>query len=673
MNRLINTLRISFAIFRMDVLRLSRSMVAVLCVLALIVVPCLYAWFNIFSNWDPYVPESTGNFKIAIVSEDTGTDLLGVHYNVGQLIIDKVLTVELIDFQFPETTEDMLRGVESGEYYAALLIPEDFSSRLLGFTEGDVNTVKIQYYENQKANAVASRVTARATEIAENYINSSFLSTLVEKLSTFSAAFTTAGVSPTDSLDQLDTKLENIKSDLTTYVAIMKSLSSVTNTASSVAGMVNELVPEVLQLLLNSRSSISNMQDRLAAGKQDIIYASDAIRNSSEALRNTVEKLDEMSGGDVASGLGGAYVDWTGLANEGGLTNYEGEIIDSLYQDVNKQLHDNVIAFDDILQQSNIDSNLVASMTTLQESLQNIDGIIGQIEDGINDASVSMMYYSAAVQSCAASIEGTIGTMENMIASIKAMQTNINEIRSSDAFTQLMDLLTNDVDGLIEYLSSPANVETVRVYAVDTWGSGMAPYYTMLSLYACSLLTGTMLKARVKRKGALAEITDSEAFFGRFWIFFTICQLSALLTALGNIYYVGMQCYNPLLFWLACAVTSTLFTAINYGLIFALGNTGEVVSIIILVIQVAGSGGTYPVEMLPKFFRSLYALMPFNYAMTALRECIGGMHGSEYLRCILILILMTAIMIPLALIIHKLNRKSLEKFEANKAETGILH
>ena len=673
MNRFNNTLTNSFAVFKSDLRRLSKSIVAVVCVLCLAIIPCLYAWFNIFSNWDPYIPESTANFKIALFSEDTGTDLLGMHYNVGDLVIDKVMSVDLIDFQFPETKDEMLEGIKRGDYYAALLIPEDFSSRLLGFTAGDVGTVQVVCYENQKENAVASRITARAKEIAENYINSSFLSTLVDKLSTYTAAFNGIGMNGVDSLTQLDTQLENTKTDLTTYKAILTSLSTVTNTAASVAGMTNELIPDVLELLLNSRSTISNMQDRIAAGKQDIIYASDAIRTSSEALRNSVEKFDSLTGGDIGSGLGGAYVDWEALGTEGGMSQYENEIIDGLYQDVNSQLHDSVIAFDDILQQSSIDSNMIATMTTLQDSLGNIDTLIGMIDETVVDASNGLMYFNAAVQSCAQSITGAIDTMGYMIDVISSLQADINELRSSESFSTLVELINGDMDGLVDYLSSPANLETVRVFAVDTWGSGMAPYYTMLSLYACALLSGTLIKAHVKRKGEFESINDSTAFFGRFWLFFAIGQITTLLTVLGNIYYVGMQCYNPFLFWLAAAVTSALFTTINYGLIFALGNTGEVVSIVFLVIQVAGAGGTYPVEMLPKFFRALYGIMPFNYGMTALRECIGGMHGKVYLRCILILLLMIVIMIPLCLIIYKLNRKSLEKFEANKAETGLLH
>ena len=131
-------------------------------------------------------------------------------------------------------------------------------------------------------------------------------------------------------------------------------------------------------MLNNSRSTIADMKDRLATSKEDIIYAADAIRNSSEELRNTVEKLDSSVDGDPAE-AGKSYIDWDAIYGEGGITEYEGEILDDLYYDINKQLHESVIRFDDILQQTNIDSNLINSMTTLQSSLDNLDSLLARI------------------------------------------------------------------------------------------------------------------------------------------------------------------------------------------------------------------------------------------------------------------------------------------------------
>ena len=171
----------------------------------------------------------------------------------------------------------------------------------------------------------------------------------------------------------------------------------------------------------------------------------------------------------------------------------------------------------------------------------------------------------------------------------------------------------------------------------------------------------------------LPQLTNIEAFFGRYFTFFAIGQFTALITVLGNLFYIGIQCYNPFEFWLAAAIASMLFTMLNYGLVFALGNIGEAIAIIILVIQVAGSGGTYPLEMLPKFFQNLYNIMPFKYAMSAMRETIAGSYDHYYLKCILVMLLMTLLLIPASLLLSVAFKRLRKYFEDSKAKTHLMH
>ena len=263
--------------------------------------------------------------------------------------------------------------------------------------------------------------------------------------------------------------------------------------------------------------------------------------------------------------------------------------------------------------------------------------------------------------------------MNSMLQMVTNVQSNINDLRSSESFSNLLDLMNNDIAGLVEYLSSPANLEVVRVYALENFGSGMAPFYTVLSLWACALLSVSLLHTHIKRREEFPNLTSTEAFFGRFIIFFAVGQLATLLTVFGNLFYIGIQCYSPFQYWLAAAVASLLFTLINYGFVFAFGNLGEAIAIIVLVIQVAGAGGTYPIQMLPKVFQVLYGIMPFNFAMTAMRETIAGSYDSVYLKNILIMLLICIVLVPVFLLCHKLYQPMLKKFAERKAKTGLMH
>lgn len=660
------------AVIRSDVRRLSRSVVTVICVFGLALVPCLYAWFNIMSNWSPYTSDSTKNLKIAVASSDVGTDFVGMKLNVGDIILEKLKANDQIDWQFPDSVQGVMDGLYAGDYYAGLIIPEDFSASILGFTDGEMDHPEIIYYDNQKMNAVASRVTDRAQGIIKDQINSIFVATIVDELSTFTSVFNGMGLSAEDALQSLDNQLGSIKSDLKTYAAILNSMSTVTKSAATVTGMTNDLLPDVTNMLVNSRKTIVDIQDRLTTSKQDVVYAADAIRNTSEELRNTVERLDSAVDGDPAE-AGGSYVDWDSLFGEGGITEYEGEILDDLYADVNKQLHESVIRFDDILQKTNIDKNLIASMSTLQDSLKNLDSLLAKVEGDIDSQSMTLQQYTDALNSCTVSIESTEDVLNYMVRMVSNLQSSVNELRTSESFTKLIDLLKDDVGGLVEYLSSPANLEVVRVYALENFGSGMAPFYTVLALYASALLSVSLMHTHVKRRNDIPMLNTTEAFFGRYFVFFAIGQFTALITVLGNLYYIGIQCYAPFQFWLAAAISSLVFTLLNYGMVFAFGNIGEAIAIIVLVVQVAGSGGTYPLEMLPQIFRDLYKFMPFNYAMTAMRETIAGSYDHVYLKSILVLLLMAAILIPLSLVFSIAFKPVLKSYAESKSKTKLMH
>lgn len=661
-----------FAVIKSDIKRLSKSVVAVVCVFGLALVPCLYSWFNIMSNWDPYTEDSTQNLKIAVTSEDTGSTFLGLDFNVGNIIIERLEANDQIDWQFPESAQALMDGLQSGEYYAGLVIPADFSKKLLGFTDGEVEKATITFHDNQKLNAVASRVTSRARSIVEDEINSIFLATIVDEMSTFTSLFSGIGVSGNDSLDKLTEELDNISNDLRTYMSIMDSMSSVTQSAASVTSMANALLPDVLKLLSESRNTVADMQDRLATTKEDVIYAADAIRNTSEEIRNAIERLDEATNGNPGE-AGSSYIDWDALYGEGGISDYEGEILDDLYYDVNNQLHDSAIRFDEILQQTNIDSNLIASISTLQDSLSNLDSLLATIEGDIDGQSMTLSQFTTALNACTASINGTKDVMSYMLNMVDNLRSSISDLRSSESFNEILDLMSSDVAGLVDYLSSPANLEVVEVYPVEHFGSGMTPYYTVLAIYASALLSVSMMHTHIKRRDDLPELSKTQSFFGRYFVFFAIGQFTALITVLGNLYYIGIQCYSPFLFWLATAVTSLLFTLINYALVFAFGKIGEALSIIILVIQVAGSGGTYPMEMLPEPFQALYGIMPFNYSMNAMRETIAGSYDHVYLKCILVLLLMCVIFILIGIFGGKLFDPIRSRFDRSQEKTGIMH
>ena len=255
---------------------------------------------------------------------------------------------------------------------------------------------------------------------------------------------------------------------------------------------------------------------------------------------------------------------------------------------------------------------------------------------------------------------------------LKEIEDDVRKVTESEAFRRFTELMqSSDTESMADYLSSPVQLNTEIIYEIKDYGAAMSPYYVMLALFVGSLLTAVMLKVPVTQP-EFAGYNAAERYFGRFVIFFLMAIAQALVTAFGCLYFVRMETAQPALFVLACCLCSLNFACMNYALVYALDNVGMAISVIIMVIQVAGSGGSYPVDVLPQFFQTLYPFMPFHYGMDMIRETVGGMYGTTYLRCVWIMLGMCVIFTTLGLLLYYPARRLNAAIAASKEKSGIM-
>ena len=165
-------------IFKNDLIGIQKSILTIVLAVGLCILPALYAWFNIFANWDPYA--NTGNINIAVVNLDKGyTDADGNEMNMGQSVADKLKSQTSIGWVFPESEKSAIDGVKSGTYYAAVVIDEDFSYNMFNMLTEWTGKPSITYYENAKKNAVATKITDTAAESVKTSINEAYLEVVI--------------------------------------------------------------------------------------------------------------------------------------------------------------------------------------------------------------------------------------------------------------------------------------------------------------------------------------------------------------------------------------------------------------------------------------------------------------------------------------------------------------
>ena len=319
-----------------------------------------------------------------------------------------------------------------------------------------------------------------------------------------------------------------------------------------------------------------------------------------------------------------------------------------------------------------VNDYLQAAGAQAQASLRAIQQLLDAVAGSLGGVSGTLDGYAGAMTTVQPTLDAGItlaGTVEKYLTDI---EDDVRRITGSDAFRRFTELMeSSDADSMADYLTSPVQMNTEIIYEIKDYGAAMSPYYVMLALFVGSLLTAVMLKVPVTQP-EFAGCRAVQRYFGRFITFFLMAMAQALVTAFGCLYFVGMEPAEPALFVLACCLCSLNFACMNYALVYALDNVGMALSVIIMVIQVAGSGGSYPIHVLPQIFQTLYPFMPFHYGMDMIRETVGGMYGHTYRDCALVLLGMCVLFTVLGLVLYYPARRLNAAIAASKEKSGIM-
>ena len=256
----------SWNIFRADWRRLTASVVAVVVMLGLCLVPCLYAWFNILSNWDPYGVGSTSRIKVAVASEDEGCELLGLEVNIGELVLKGLESNDQMGWVFVDDGEEAVAGVESGTYYAALVVPEEFTEDFVSILTGELRHPQIQYYENEKKNAIAPKITGKAKNAVQEQINTTVVGTAAEALTTAGSVFKAMGLDSQALADGIMEKVTDARRETEQLSRILASLKDVMDGADSLLAAASVTVTDARGTLSDANAAAGNAVQLVGTG-----------------------------------------------------------------------------------------------------------------------------------------------------------------------------------------------------------------------------------------------------------------------------------------------------------------------------------------------------------------------------------------------------------------------
>lgn len=707
-------------IIKQDFRGLTGSVVGIVILIGLIVVPCLFAWFNILSNWAPFEQDMTGRVSVAVAVEDEGVEMMGMEINVGDKFREAVEANHDINWVFEDSRKSAVKGLRAGDYYAAIVVPEDFTENIMSFSTGNLERPVIQYYENEKKNAIAPRITDVVQSTLQEEIDAAFVQTLGKYASEALKAADATGLDPKKVFQDLGDTMDTLSGDLETTVSLVRAAAGLSAAADDLLQASDKLIGSSADTLALSNSLLKDTEKRIpdsvntkpvtdAVAKEAALLSGDMDTLSGhltkarggvkkfntfvdkrlskqkklvDAMLSSVQKmkkkLKKLGLTRLAKRFGKVEKRLSTISGKLGTLETANEetwsdtqrVVDDLLEDLVLAKEETAQIADDL--EGDIDGSLdkaVAnahkSIADVRKSLSGTYGNLELLENGLEGS-------QSALKTLEGGLDQTLETLISVENGCVALGKMFDRLASSDKLDGVNDLFSDSTEIIAENLARPIRMKTEYIYPIDHFGSVMAPFYIVVAQWVGALLTAVMISREVRRRRKDEKLKVHEMFFGRYRLFMTIGLAQALVLSIGALLYIGLDCVHPWLFILAACVNSIVFSAIIFSLYFLLENVGLALCVIAMVTQVAGGGCTFPVEVLPKVFQVLYPFMPFRYAMDAMRECVGGMYGSYYFQCLGTLALFGIGAMVIALLLYKPLLKPMEMVEENKKKSGIM-
>ncbi|MBU4641310.1 phage infection protein [Bacillus toyonensis] len=387
--------------------------------------------------------------------------------------------------------------------------------------------------------------------------------------------------------------------------------------------------------------------------------------NSEKNLNGGIAKLNKAQNA-VQKGIDATNKATTLINNGQKPTKEVVESINEATKNASAQLGDFLATYD-----SEIVPNFNTAIARTKEMSKNTTQILSEADKKLPDVKKLLEDSSKGLVDGRKKLADIKADMPETEKKIKELADKIRDFESEEDLKDIIRLLKNDVEKQSDYFANPVNLKENKLFAMPNYGSAMSPFYTVLALWVGALLMVSLLTVEVHEEGA--NYKSHEVYFGRLLTFLTIGLSQAFIVSMGDIFLLGTYVVDKFWFVLFSLFIGGVFVCIVYSLVSIFGNVGKSMAIILLVLQVAGSGGTFPIQMTPAFFQALYPFLPFTYAISAIRETVGGMLWDIVTRDLLVLSVFVVVMIVAALLLKTPINKSSEKFVENAKGSKIIH
>ena len=664
-------------IFKSDIKEIFRKVNTWIIIIGLIFLPSMYAWPNILSSWDPY--SHTNNIKVAVISEDEGATVEGKNVNLGESLITNLKGNKNLDWQFVSSKQQAENGVKIGDFYASIVIPKSFSSDITSITRGELKKATIEYTVNEKINAISPKITNSGASALANTIGKNFVEVangvIFEKLHE-------AGVKFEENLpaiEQVKEKINNLNDNFSNYENSLNELIGKVDRGYNVLNTIQGTLPEIDRAATNSimlanktnvtiknienfneimLKNINTQLDKVIEISGEVVKVAELIQKKPTNPEETKAKMKALDSRfeaaekrlDIAKDI----FEYLNSLSDQNLFQKQLTKINTMESDItklrslNKKIYSNIDNYDAISTKVKADFLTISKrvnynsidfkkklntevaplikrvLTSADTKIRNVSSVISRAQAQIPTINAKISEAEVKIQTVQGKLLKLQGEMPEIKEKVQKLTGIVNKADGEIDTNALFNLLKVDYKQQAEFFANPVQLKENQLYHIKNYGSAMTPFYTVLSIWVGALLMSSLLTTKVEDEEN--KYKPYQKYFGRGLLFMIISLLQTLIITLGDMYLLGTQANSPYRFVIYALLISLLFSAIIYTTVCLLGNVGKAVCIILLVLQIGSSGGTFPIQMTSSFFQALYPKVPFTYSISLLREAVGGVY-----------------------------------------------
>lgn len=630
-----------WTLFKSDLRHLFANVVSTIITIGLVVMPSIFAWYNLIACWDVF--DNTGHLTVAVANEDEGyeSDLVPIRVNVGDMLVSELRANDQIGWRIV-SEEEAVDGAKSGKYYAAVVIPKDFSRDMLRFYMDDSERAQITYYSNEKKNAISPKITMTGADTVSEKVNTVFAQSISEVM-----------ISVAESVSRYADDMD-AQGQIAALADHIDAMSEDTNRVADVVEMYSGTLESAQRLLDSGSKLIRQAQDEIVSMMETADASADGLTSAAEDIAAAQGKLEEALSSAQAS-----FDELRALVNSSGLSQLlDPEVVQRIDQ-LAANAQANIQAA-----RKDYNENLKPDLDRLIAAAKGLDADASQAISGMKEAESGISAATDSAQGilgdAVAQIGSVTGDLRASADTLHGLATSISEALVTGDPAALQAVLGADAQSMAEALSAPVGIERVAVFPSENFGSAMAPFYTTLAVFIGSLLILVVVKPSVSNRAqaSLRNPKPREMLVGRFLSLACISLAQTTLIGIGNIFFLQVQVVHPWLLMLDLWFSGLVFTFLIYVLVLAFANLGKALAICLLILQITGCGGSYPLQILPDFVQNVSPFLPATHTVDAMRAAMFGMYNGDFW---IQLGELALFLIPAALIGFAL-RKPFEKF-----------